>query len=211
VHRPPAPPSRGPHQRTNPDPRRETARPLNRHPPRHGRRIDNTNNAGHPSTTAPALGVKDGITLAQGLLTYTPAGATVDLEVGKALDIAVETDETETSRDPDAMRWNRNTYARVSIDFNASITNRKPHPVTVEITKLAFGNADTVSQGGEKRALSIFDADHSTGFIGRPWWLTYAWPWYWSSLNGAAEYTWTIELNPSETATLQASWHYLWN
>jgi hypothetical protein len=45
---------------------------------------------------------------------------------------------------------------------------------------------------------------------GRPWWNNYAWPWYWNRLNGAAAYTWTIELDPGEERTLEASWHYFW-
>jgi hypothetical protein len=197
-------------QRINYEQQREIARLLNRPSPRHILRIDNTNDAGHPITTAPAMVVKDGLTLAQGLITYTPAGATVDLQVGVAVDITVETSEEETGRDLNGLRWNDDNYARVDVGFEALITNRKARPVTLEVTKLAFGNPVSVSNNGSSRSLSMFDAEHTRSFDGRPWWTSYPWPWYWSRLNGAAEYTWTIDLDAGEDRTVEAAWHYLW-
>ena len=189
---------------------RELARLLNRPSPRHVLRIRNENERGYPITTAPALVIKDGRTLAQGLISYTAPGATVDLEVGCAVDIAVDTDERETGRTPDALRFDNNNFVRVDLAFEAEVVNHKPHAVTVEVRKLAFGAPVTVSEGGEAVQRSVFGDDFAWPGERAPWWRWYSWPYYWHQLNGAAEFTWTIEIEAGASRTLEASWHYYW-
>lgn len=184
---------------------------LSRPVARHVLRICNENDEGYPITTAPALVVRNGRALAQGMITYAAHGASVDLEVGKAVDIGVKTDELETDRIPNAERWDGHDYFRVSIGFEAKLTNRKSHPVRVEVRKFAFGNPDEATQGGVSEAISVFSAEAGVEFGDAPWWQYYSWPYYWHRLNGAARYTWTVDIEPGESVELGASWHYFWN
>jgi hypothetical protein len=190
---------------------RQIAEIISRPVARHVLRICNENTEGYPLTTAPALIVREGRALAQGLMTYTPVGASVDLEVGKAVDIGVKTDEIETDRVPNAVKWDGHDYMRVDIGFEAALTNRKSHPVRVEVRKFAFGNPVGATAGGESEAVSVFAADAGWDFGGSPWWQNYSWPYYWHRLNGAARFTWSVDLKPGETMELGASWQYFWN
>ncbi|RMH24810.1 MAG: hypothetical protein D6692_12200 [Planctomycetota bacterium] len=195
----------------NNDQQRELARLLARPTARHVLRICNENEGGLPITTAPAIVVKDGRTLAQGLIPYASAGAEVELEVGRAVDIAVKTDETETAREPNAMKWDNNTYGRADIALKATLTNRKSHAVTVEVTKLAFGSPDSAGQEGESTGVSLFGDEAFWDGAEGAWWRWYSWPWWWHRLNGAARFTWTVAQEPGEKTTLDAAWHYFWD
>lgn len=195
----------------NNDQQRELARLLSRPTARHVLRICNENDDALPITTAPAIVVKDGRTLAQGLLPYASHGAEVELEVGRAVDIAVRTDETEANRVPDAINWDNSTFGRVDIRQQTTLTNRKPHAVTVEITKLAFGSPDSAGQGGKGDAVSVFSDEAFWEGPEQAWWRWYSWPYWWHRLNGAARFTWSVTLEPGENTTLDAAWHYFWN
>jgi hypothetical protein len=188
---------------------REIALLLDRPIATHVLRIAHENEMGYPITTAPALVIRNGLTLAQGLITYTPDGSGVDLEVGKAIDIGVDLDERETGREPDAVKWRSHDYARIDLAMEATLTNRKAKPVTIEVRRLAFGHAEEVNNDGESVALSIFDVERRWSQPGA-WWRAFGWPHYWHALNGAAEFRWQLELDPGEAATLEASWHYFW-
>ncbi len=190
---------------------RQIAEILSRPVAQHVLRICNENTEGHPFTTAPALIVREGRALAQGLMTYTPVGASLDLAVGKAVDLGVKTDEIESARVPNAVKWDGHDYMRVDIGFEAQLTNRKSHPVRVEVRKFAFGNPVDATAEGLSEAVSVFSADASWDFGGSPWWQHYNWPYYWHRLNGAARFTWSVELKPGETIGLGATWQYFWN
>lgn len=197
-------------QHFNNDQHRKLAQLLNRPIAKHLLRIDNSNTNNFPITTAPALVVKNGRTLAQGMLTYAAPGATVDLEVGAAVDIAVNTDERETGREPNAVNWDGYSYTDIGVSFQAELTNRKPHAVTLEVRKLAFGLPASVGQDGEAIALSVFGHDAFDLPSGIAWWHWYNWPYYWHRLNGASRFTWTVKLDAGETSELDASWKYYW-
>jgi hypothetical protein len=190
---------------------RDLARLLARPTPRHLLRIRNENDGMYPITTAPALVVKDGRTLAQGMLTYAAPGASIDLEVGRAVDIAIDTDERETDRTVNALRFDGSDYSLVEVGFEAEVVNRKPHAVTIEIHKLAFGAPVSVGQDGEAIRRSVFGDAFDGWADGDPWWRSYGWPHYWHRLNGAAEFVWTIELDAGAATTLNASWQYYWD
>ncbi|MAY74765.1 MAG: hypothetical protein CMJ31_08665 [Phycisphaerae bacterium] len=196
----------------NDDHRRAIAVALLKPVAKHALRIENTHPEGHPPTTAPALVIRDGRVLAQGMVTYAARGATTDVEVGSAIDIQVERSESELGRDHNAVRWNGHDYARVDIGMNASLTNRKSHPVRVEAHAVAFGIGDSVSNGGERKALNVYTAEAAWAapLRQRLGWPTLYWPGYWSRLNGAAEFEWDVEIQPGETIDLEAAWHYFW-
>ncbi|MCA9276375.1 MAG: hypothetical protein KDA29_10145 [Phycisphaerales bacterium] len=184
-------------------------RALSRPIPTHVLRIINDNDERYPITTAPALIIKNGRTLAQGMLGYTAPGGTSDLEVGKGVEIGVETSEHEGERELKAVRWNNNDYARARVDFSTTITNRKDTPVRLEVVKIAFGEQATGGQDAQVEMLSPYDP-----MLGSEdewnWWRGYNWPWWWGRFNGAARFRWDITIEAGEHIELDASWVYYW-
>ena len=65
------------------------------------------NRTKEPLTTAPAIIVQQGRILAQGMMTYTPAGASGDLEITTAVDIAVKKRAPRTKQAPPILCYNR--------------------------------------------------------------------------------------------------------
>ena len=177
--------------------------------PTHVLRILNDNPDAYPITTAPALVIKDGRTLAQGLLTYAAPGGTSDLDVGKGVAIAVEAREIEQDRELKALRWNNSDYARASVEFSAALTNRKPTPVRMEIVKIAFGESPEGGQDAGVEVLSPYDPLIS-GEREWSWWRGYAWPWWWSRFNSAARIRWDVTIDAGERVELDARWGYYW-
>lgn len=195
----------------NNDQQRQLAQLLARPTARHVLRICNENPGRLPITTAPAVVVRDGVTLAQGMLPYAAPGAEVDLEVGTAVDISVELGEVETERVPNAVQWDGTSFARADIAWSATLTNRKPHAVTLEVRKLAFGAPDRANPDGKAEAISMFGDEAFWVGAEDAWWRWYGWPYYWHRLNGAARFAWTVRLDAGQKTTLEAGWHYFWN
>ncbi len=205
-------PARPPYDASNSIPHeRRTAveRALSSPIPTHVLRITNDNADDYPITTAPALVIKDGRTLAQGMLTYTAPGGVSDLDVGKGVEIGVETREIEGERDIKAVRWNNNDYARADVEFSATITNRKPDPVRLEVVKIAFGEGGDAGLDGEVETLSPYDA-LLVGGDEWAWWRGYNWPWWWGRFNTAVRISWDVTIEPGEAVELNASWGYYW-
>lgn len=176
---------------------------------KHKIRIANTSK--HPFTTAPAMIMKDGRIVAQGMMTYTPAGSDVDIELTTAVDISIKKTDNETKRTPNAVSWNGDRYTRIDLEGNITLTNYKEEPVTIEIIRHVLGNLDTVGQQGEKEMVNPFednsflpDARTST------WWYGHSWPWWWYHFNGVGRIKWTTTLEPTKSAEHTYSWHYFW-
>jgi hypothetical protein len=169
------------------------------------------NQSDHPFTTAPAMIMKEGRILAQGMMTYTPIGGKVDIELTTAVDISVKKTDNETERTPSAVKWNGNSYFRVDLDGNITLTNYKTESVTVEITRSVLGNLDTVGSNGTTEKINPFEdrsflPDERTA----AWWYSYSWPWWWHHFNAVGRITWTTTLEPNESADHTYSWHYFW-
>lgn len=189
------------------DQQRQIAEMLGQPKATHVLRLTNTSE--HPFTTAPALIVKDGRPLAQNMMRYTAKKAETDLEVTQAVDIRVESSAQETGRDPESVHWNGNAYARIDLEGLAEITNYKDRAIRLEVTRHALGLADDVSEGGSFSQVDFFtDLDWVDPAF--QWTRWYGWPWWWSRLNGAAKFEWTLDLEPGEKVELKANWHYLW-
>ncbi|MHA7813396.1 MAG: hypothetical protein ACX94C_08400 [Phycisphaerales bacterium] len=184
-------------------------RALSRPTPTHVLRIVNNNERGYPITTAPALVLSDGRTLAQGMLTFTAPGGTSDLEVGKGVEIGVEARETEEERELKAVRWNNHDYARARVGFVSELTNRKDKPVRMEVVKIAFGERPQAGQGAQIEMLSPYDPrlgnEHEWN-----WWHGYSWPWWWSRFNGMTRISWDVTIEPGDSVEVEASWGYFW-
>lgn len=175
----------------------------------HKIRLTNTSNA--PLTTAPALLVKGDRVLAQAMMTYTSAGASVDIEITKAVDIQVSKSEQETSRTPNALRWNGDWYAKVELAGSVKLTNYRRESSEIELTRYVLGNVTSVGNGGQIQKLNVLENDRYVSPGEYPlWWRWYSWPAWWHQLNGMGRITWRVTIEPGKSVDLNYNWHYLW-
>lgn len=180
------------------------------HAPKVMHKIRLANNAKCPLTTAPALILRQGRIIAQSMMTYTAVGASSDLELTAAVDIAVEKLDNETDRIPDAAKWDGYTYARSNLTGTVHLTNRRDETVNLEIRRSVLGHVDSASHEGSIEHLGR----HEGGWmdpISRPfWWGWYNWPYWWYHFNAVGRVTWEYELKPGKTVELEYKWHYFW-
>jgi len=168
------------------------------------------NNAKCPLTTAPALILRQGRIIAQGMMTYTAVGASSDLELTAAVDIAVEKLDNETERIGDAAKWDNNTYARSNLTGTIILTNRRSDTVILEIRRSILGHVDSASHDGSIEHLGR----HEGGWMDPNslpfWWGWYNWPYWWYHFNAVGRVSWECELEPGKTVELEYNWHYFW-
>ena len=167
-----------------------------------------TNGATHPLTTAPALVLKDGRVLAQGMMTYTQKLGSVDVALTAAVDLRVKKADREAKRTPDATKVDGHPFWRVDLTGTLALTNAGARPVEVEVTRHVLGHVDTVGDGAKSEQVNALEDDAGSA---RPaWWGYYSWPGWWSHLNGVGRVTWTVKLAPGQTAEQAYAWHYFW-
>jgi hypothetical protein len=167
-----------------------------------------SNDAAVPLTTAPALVLRQGRVLAQGLVTYTPAGTESDLDINTAIDVLVEVDERETKRQPNAMQHDGTSYSRVDLAGTIELRSRKPQAIDVEVTRRVLGLGDDAGSTGELVQLGLAE---TFGGAPRPPFSGYwSWPWWWWQWNGVARFRWKLRLEPGQQVELPATWHYFW-
>jgi len=168
------------------------------------------NNAECPLTTAPAMILREGRIIAQGMMTYTAVGASSDLELTAAVDIAVEKIDKETERIPDAAKWDNYTYARSNLTGTISLTNRRTDTVSLEIRRSILGQVDNASHEGSIEHLGR----HEGGWMDPNslpfWWSWYNWPYWWYHFNAVGRVSWDCELEPGKSIELEYNWHYFW-
>lgn len=169
------------------------------------------NNSKHPFTTAPAMIMKNGRIVAQGMMTYTSVGARVDIELTTVVDITVKKVDNETKRTPNAIDWNGNRYARIDLSGTITLTNYKKEPVTIEISRYVLGSVDAVSKEGKKEMVNPFeDSSFQPDAHTSSWWYGYSWPWWWHRFNGIGRIKWTSTIEPAKSVEHAYSWHYYW-
>ncbi|MEW6251796.1 MAG: hypothetical protein AB1716_14215 [Planctomycetota bacterium] len=174
-------------------------------------RLHLTNSSQYPLTTAPVLLVRDGRPLAQALLTYTPSGGHVDIDVTAAVDISVSRSESETQRTPNALHWRGDHFARVDLAGEVQLTNRRAKPVRVRVTRHVFGRVEQASHDGRIEMSNALEDGRGWPEWQPPyWWYWYAWPYWWHYHNGHGRITWTVELDPGEAVKLEYKWYYYW-
>jgi hypothetical protein len=144
------------------------------------------NDAEYPLTTAPALILLKDRLLAQGLMTYTAAGADTDLDITTAVDI--------------------------DLVGKITLTNYREDTVEVEITRNVLGNIDSADNNGIVEMVNIFEDASFTGRGARypHWWGWYSWPSWWHHFNGVGKVTWSVKLEPNEPMDLHYTWNYYW-
>jgi len=178
------------------------------HAPKFKHVIRLANDSEHPITTAPALILRQGRLIAQGMTRYTAVGATGDLELTTAVDISMERIDEEIERTPQAMRWNGNEYARTDLRGRVTITNHKQQTVTLEVTRSVLGHVDEASHEGCVEHLGRHDDWLARGLP--DWWNWYSWPYWWYHLNAVGRVTWQVELEAGQQMELTYRWHYFW-
>ena len=168
------------------------------------------NSAKCPLTTAPAMILRQGSIIAQGMMTYTAVGASSDLELTTAVDIAVEKLDNETDRIPDAAKWDNNTYARSNLTGTIHLTNRRSDTISLEIRRSVLGNIDSASHEGSIAHLGR----HEGGWMDPNslpfWWGWYNCPYWWYHFNAVGHVNWECELKPGKAIELEYKWHYFW-
>jgi hypothetical protein len=180
------------------------------HAPKVMHKIRLANNAKCPLTTAPALILRQGRVIAQGMMTYTAVGASSDLELTTAVDIAVEKLDKETDRIPNAAKWDGYTYARSNLTGTIHLTNRRTETVDLEIRRSVLGHIDSANHKGEIEHLGRHEGEWMTS-NGLPfWWHWYNWPHWWYHFNAVGRVTWKYELETSKSVELEYNWHYFW-
>jgi hypothetical protein len=193
----------------NGEQQRELARLLNSPKVFHKLRL--TNKSKYPLTTAPALIVKQGQILAQGLITYTAIGSQVDLSVTTALDIQAKKSELETKRTPNAMQENGNSYSRIDLSGRVNLTNLRSAATEIEITRYVMGAADQADHDGSVESVNrLENGEFVLGADLPAWWNWYSWPYWWNSFNGVGRITWKLTLEPKQSVELGYQWHYFW-
>jgi hypothetical protein len=180
------------------------------HSPKVMHKIRLANNAKCPLTTAPAMILRQGRIIAQGMMTYTAIGASSDLELTAAVDIAVEKLDKETERIPDAVKWDNYTYARSNLTGTITLTNRRSDTVSLEIRRSILGQIDSANHEGSIEHLGRNEGGwldpNSLPF----WWSWYNWPYWWYHFNAVGRVNWECEIEPGKSIELEYQWHYFW-
>ena len=181
----------------------------------HTLRLSNTGKA--PLTTAPALVMRDGRVLAQGMLSYTSPGAEVDLVVTTAVDIRVTKEERESRRVPNAQNWNGEQLARLELTGELTLKNLRGQPVDIEVVRHVFGAVESADHDGVIERVNVLEDLSLFGQTAGPagpgrggpagfgW---FNWPPWWRHSNGAARIRWQVRLDPGEETSLGYAWSY---
>lgn len=168
------------------------------------------NSSDQPLTTAPAMILKEGKLLSQGMMTYTARGAAVDLTVTHAVDVKVKKADKEVKRTPNAAMFEGNQYWRIDAEGTITLTNFKNQPVEVEVIRYVLGN---VGEAGKEGHTEMINALEDDGYLldARPvWWGYYSWPHWWHHFNGIGRITWNKRIEPGKSVELSYNWHYYW-
>jgi hypothetical protein len=193
----------------NNEQQRELARLFNA--PKVLHKIRLTNNSKYPLTTAPALIIRQGRVLAQGMMTYTSTGASVDLPITTAVDFQVKKSDVESKRTPDAMQENGNRYSRIDLAGKITVTSHRTGPTELEITRYVLGAADSAEADGKVEKMNVFEnGDYLASGEYPYWWNWYGWPSWWNYFNGIGRITWKLTFDPDQSRELGYQWHYFW-
>ncbi|MCL4180380.1 MAG: hypothetical protein KJ072_21870 [Verrucomicrobia bacterium] len=173
-----------------------------------------TNSSGQPFTTAPALILREGRVLGQGLMPYTASGASTDLALTTAVDIQVNKSDREIKRTPNAYRHADQQYLRVDLQGSVRLTNHRDQPLALEVTRHVLGRVNSADHGGQVIMSNVFESrdhlpagDQGRGAYGGD---AFNWPWWWHQVNGVGRITWKLEVAPGQALDLGYAWHYFW-
>jgi hypothetical protein len=185
--------------------------------PRVKHKLSLANGTGDPLTTAPAVVLEEGRLVAQGMMTYTPPGASCLLELTTAVNVRVRKTEEEVKRTPDALVWHGDRFQRIDLAGSIGLANFGREPVEVIVTRRLLGTADTAGAGGQVQRLNSLEELAGSSWSGATgagyplWWAWLNWPYWWTHLNGLGQVRWTVRLEPGQPVQLDYAWHYFWD
>ncbi|MBN2591718.1 MAG: hypothetical protein JXA96_17765 [Sedimentisphaerales bacterium] len=195
-------------ERLNNDQMAQLAKLYNAPKAIHKIRISNTANC--PLTTAPALILRDGKIIAQGMMTYTAIGSASDLELTTAIDISIQKSDEEAERVPNSISWNGDNYFRSNMAGKISIKNNLSDTIELEIKRNVLGTMDSVNKDGKIVQKGNYEGDWMDPESFPFWWSWYNWPYWWYHFNSVAEVNWNLKLSAGESIELEYKWHYFW-
>ncbi|EEF59671.1 hypothetical protein [Pedosphaera parvula] len=193
--------------RNNNGQQRELSRLLNA--PKVIHKIRLSNKSHYPLTTAPALILRDGKVLSQGMMTYTAIGSESDLTVTTAVEIFAKKSDIETGRKNDALVLEGNHYVRVDLAGKVTLVNHRKEPARLEVTRYVLGNVDSANRDAKVEKLGGFE-DEESGVARPGWYYSYGWPDWWNHMNSVSRMTWKFEMTPGERVELGYKWNYFW-
>jgi hypothetical protein len=169
------------------------------------------NRSQYPLTTAPALLIREGKVLAQGLMTYTAPGGTVDLAITTAVDVQARKSDLEVKRTPNALEENGTRYSRIDLTGKITLTSHRSMTTDIELTRYVLGTVDRAEHDGKAEKINTLENGEYLGATDLPsWWNWYNWPAWWSSFNGIGQITWKLSLATDKSVDLNYDWHYFW-
>ena len=164
----------------------------------HKIRLTNSNAA--PLTTAPVLFFRGPQVIAQSTMTYASSGANADVDLTQAVDVKATHNEEETSRTPNAAKWNGDDYGLVNMTGHISVTNYKNQDVDVEVNRNVFGTTYLADNGGV-----ITKGDPLEGDVPGIASSYYGW---WYHFNSVSRVAWKLHLKPKQCLELSYKWKY---
>lgn len=168
------------------------------------------NGNAQPLTTAPALLLKEGKVLSQGMMTYTSKGGAVDVTLTTAVDVRVRKADKEAKRTPNAASFDGHSFWRADVESTVELTNQGGKAIEVEVTRYVLGNVDKAGEGAKAEMVNLLEDDGPVSHVRPAWWGYYSWPGWWGRLNGIGRVTWTAKLEPGKSAEQSYAWHYYW-
>lgn len=170
------------------------------------------NPADAPLTTAPATIFEKGQPLAQELIKYTPPKGETVMPMTIAVDILSTLNETEISRQHNALRAMDRDWDLIITKGQISLTNKKKAPVSLVVKRHLLGKVTEVSTEGKSEA----SPQGWDEFIRKLWEgnrRDYYWNWwnyygYYPTVNPISFVKWEISLKPAEQVTLEYNYSY---
>ncbi len=157
--------------------------------------IELTNQTEVPWTTGAALIMEKLLPVAQELLTYTPIGGIVRIPLSVAIDIRGNYFEEELTREPKAIHFDRDDYAKITKKGTLNVINYKDKTIDLIIKCEFGGNANQASHDG-KIKISDFQNDDWTDFRGA------------RALTGHSSIQWKLQFAPKEKREVTFKYHY---
>lgn len=148
----------------------------------HSIRIENSGTL--PWTTAPAQFISNNSFTGQSTCNYTPAGSETTIRINKAVNVAVDDNETESKRIRDADKFNGYSYDLITLEGELHIINNQNKTISLEVDKTVTGNVLSINQDGTSQL-------NGKGI---------------KKINPKSLITWNLELKPMERTVLKYSY-----
>ena len=123
------------------------------------------------------------------------AGGSVRIPVTIAVDVNGRVRDQEVKRDLEALRFGRNSYARINGKIESAIRNQKSEPIDVEVSLRFGGKADAATNSGKIRTSSFQSTDWNN-YRGDP------------AVNNSTEVTWSEKIDAGKTLSTSVDYHF---